>query len=208
VLAFGQRTHADGITWLPRAGVAWLGETWAAVGADDDHPWTREAAAGPPEFEPASERPSNVVNLADVDAVERDGPTVGRRVRDLGRAAGSKRTGLRHSEVLAGKLNAPPHCHSAEEEIFVVLEGDGELLLWEEGGIVEHPVRAGSVVARPAGTGVAHALRAGDGGMRLLAYGTREPNDICLYPRSGKVMIRGVGLVGRLEPLDYWEGEE
>ena len=42
-------SYAPGITWLPRAGVAWLGETWAPVGAEDDHPWTREAAAGPPE---------------------------------------------------------------------------------------------------------------------------------------------------------------
>ena len=48
VLAFGQRMLANGITWLPRAGVAWLGETWAPVGAEEDHPWTREAAAGPP----------------------------------------------------------------------------------------------------------------------------------------------------------------
>jgi uncharacterized cupin superfamily protein len=44
--------------------------------------------------------------------------------------------------------------------------------------------------------------------MSVLAYGTRDPNDICFYPRSGKVMIRGVGLVGRLERLDYWEGED
>ena len=50
-------------------------------------------------------------------------------------------------------LSMPPHCHSLEEEIFVVLEGDGHLLLWEEDGVEEHEVRAGSVVVRPAGTG-------------------------------------------------------
>jgi uncharacterized cupin superfamily protein len=208
VLAFGERTLAPGITWLPRAGVAWLGETWAPVGAEDDHPWTREAAAGPPEFRLVPERPSNVVAAGDVEEVERDGPTVGRRIRDLGRAAGSKQTGLRRSEVLPGKLNAPPHCHSAEEEIFVVLAGDGEVLLWESGGVVEHPVRAGAVVVRPAGSGVAHAFRGGAGGLTLLMYGTRAPNDICFYPRSGKVLLSGVGVVGRLDPLDYWEGED
>ena len=32
--------------------------------------------------------------------------------------------------------------------------------------------------------------------MTLLMYGTREPSDVCYYPRSGKVyFIRGVGLV-------------
>jgi uncharacterized cupin superfamily protein len=207
VLAFGQRSSAAGITWLPRAGIAWLGETWGRVGAEEDHPWAREVGAGPPEFRLVSERPANIVNVAEVEAVERDGATVGRRVRDLGRAAGSKQTGLRVSEVLPGKLNVPPHCHSAEEEIFVALEGDGALLLWED-DVVEHSVRAGSVVVRPAGTGIPHAFRGGEGGLTLLMYGTRDPNDICFYPRSGKVMLRGVGLVGRIEPLDYWDGEE
>ena len=209
VLAFGQRTYAGGVTWLPRAGVAWLGETWAPVGAEEDHPWAREAAAGPAEIAETSTRPSTVVNVDDVEPVERNGATVGRRVRNLGRAAGSLRTGLRLSEVLPGKLNAPPHCHSAEEEIFIVLEGDGDLLLWEENGIVEHPVRTGSVVARLAGTGVAHAFRAGAPGMTVLMYGTRDPNDICYYPRSGKVFFTGLGVIARLgERLDYWDGED
>jgi uncharacterized cupin superfamily protein len=208
VLAFGQRALA-GATWLPRAGVAWLGETWAPVGAEEDHPWTREVAAGPPEYETAPERPANIVNVDDVKAVERDGATVGRRVRNLGDAARSQRTGLRLGEVLPGKLNSPPHCHSAEEEIFVVLDGDGFLLLWERDGVAEHPVRRGSVVVRPAGTGVAHSFRAGAGGLTLLMYGTRDPNDSCYYPRSGKVFFSGLGVVARLgDRLDYWDGED
>ena len=209
VLAFGQRIPAAGATWLPRAGVAWLGETWAPVGAEEDHPWTREAAAGPVEIGELSARPSNIVNASEVELSERDGATVGRRVRDLGRAAGSVRTGARLSEVKPGKLAAPPHCHSAEEEIFVVLAGAGDLLLWEAEGVAEHPVRAGSVVARPAGTGVAHAFRASDEGMTVLMYGTRDPNDACYYPRSGKVYFTGLGLIARLgEPLEYWDGED
>ena len=209
VLAFGQRTFANGITWLPRAGVAWLGETWAPVGAEEDHPWTREAAAGPPEVAELSPRPSSIVHISDLEPVERDGATVGRRVRYPGREAGSVRTGIRHAEVFPGKLNAPPHCHAAEEEIFVVLEGDGHLLLWEADGVAEHPVRSGSVVARPAGTGVAHAFRGGEHGMTLLMYGTRDPREVCYYPRSGKVFFIGLGLIARLgEQLDYWDGED
>jgi uncharacterized cupin superfamily protein len=209
VLAFGQRIHAAGVTWLPRAGVAWLGETWGPVGAEEDHPWKREVEAGPPEFDEPDERPENLVHSDDVEPLERDGATVGRRIRNLALEAGSQRTGLRLSEVLPGKLNAAPHCHSAEEEIFVVLNGEGALLLWEADGVAEHPVRRGSVVARQPGTGVAHAFRAGDAGLTLLMYGTKDPNDICFYPRSGKVMFRGVGVIARLgEPLDYWDGED
>jgi uncharacterized cupin superfamily protein len=209
VIAFGQRTYAPGITWLPRAGVAWLGETWAPVGAEDDHPWTREAAAGPPEIAELSPRPANIVNVADVEPVEHESTTLGRRTRYLSREAGSVRTGLRHLGVLPGKLNAPPHCHSAEEEIFVVLDGEGHLLLWEEDGVEEHPVHAGSIVCRPPGTGVAHAFRGGDDGMSLLTYGTRDPNDMCFYPRSRKLYIRGLGLITRVgEQLDYLDGED
>ena len=56
-------------------------------------------------------------------------------------------------------------------------------------------------------TRVGHAFRAGADGMKLLAYGTREPNDIAWYPRSKKVYFRGVGLMTRLPELDYWDGE-
>jgi uncharacterized cupin superfamily protein len=152
------------------------------------------------------------VNVEDVEAHAREGATVARSVRDLGRAAGSYKTGLQLFDVPAGKLNNPPHCHSAEEEIFVVLDGAGTLELWPHlrrgGEHEEHPVRRGSVVARPGGTGRAHAFRAGDAGLSLLAYGTRDPRDVTYYPRSGKLNIRGVGLIGRLEVLDYWDGED
>jgi uncharacterized cupin superfamily protein len=201
VLALGQRV-GDDACHLPRASVSWLGVSWVAAGGD--HPWQREAAAGPPELPPASERPPRIVRTAEVEPVSRSGATVSRRRRDLGRAAGSRTTGIALYEVEAGKLAVPPHCHSAEEELFVLLEGEGELLLGDE----VHAVRRGHVVARPPGTGVAHAFRAGPCGLALLAYGTREPNDICFYPRSGKISFRGVGVVGRIEPLDYWQGED
>jgi uncharacterized cupin superfamily protein len=136
--------------------------------------------------------------------------------RDLGRAAGSERTGIKHVTVAPGQLSAPPHCHSGEEEIFVVLEGSGTLELFasprgSQGYATEpssHPVRAGSTVARPAATRVPHAFRAGPDGLTLLAYGTRDPDDIAFYPRSNKVYLRGVGVIARLEQLDYWDGED
>jgi len=51
-------------------------------------------------------------------------------------------------------------------------------------------------------------VRAGEEGMTLLAFGTSDPNDICYYPRSGKISFRGVGVIGRLEQVDYWDGED
>ena len=116
---------------------------------------------------------------------------------------GSVKIGVGHLVVEPGKLSSPPHCHAAEEELFVVLAGGGTLLLDDD----EHAVRPGSVVARPPATRVAHAFRAGDEGLTLLAFGTREPNDVAYYPRSGKVSLRGIGVRFRVDRLDYWDGE-
>jgi len=211
VLAFGQR-HYPANTLLPRAGVSWLGPTWVLEGAPEDHPWKREAAVGPPTWTELSARPERIVNVAEVATSERLHGDVRSTMRRLGDAAGSERTGLSHYVVQPGQLMNPPHVHAAEEEIFVVLEGSGSLLLYPSaragGEIEELPVRAGCTIARPAGTQRAHALRAGDDGLTLLAFGTRDPNDIVYYPRSGKISFRGVGVIGRIEQVDYWDGED
>jgi uncharacterized cupin superfamily protein len=210
VLIVGMRVYDEAAT-LPRAGAGWFGAGWVRLGGEEDHPWTREAAVGPPEVAEPSPRPETIVNVADVEPAERITETIGRRQRDLGRAAGSHDSGLRVCEVLPAKLNTAPHCHSAEEEIFVVLEGDGTLLLWGRGAgrepTEQHELRAGHVVSRRAGTGIAHAFRGGADGLTMLMYGTRDPRDVCYYPRSNKVFLRGVGVIARLERVDYWDGE-
>jgi uncharacterized cupin superfamily protein len=43
--------------------------------------------------------------------------------------------------------------------------------------------------------------------MTFLVYGTRRANDVCYYPRSNKIYWRGLGLIARLEPLAYDDGE-
>ena len=203
VLAFGQRL-AHGNTVLPRARVAWMSPAFVdVVPIGDDHPFKREAAAGEPEIGEVLERPPSIVNVEDVREVEREHSGSLFLERDLGRAAGSVRTGLSRVTIPAGRMGWPPHCHSAEEEIFVVLDGEGTLVLDDE----ESAVRAGHVVARPPATGVSHSFRAGGSPLTYLAYGTREPNDIAYYPRSNKVSFRGVGVMGRIEQLEYWEGE-
>ena len=204
VLAFGHRVR-HGNTVLPRAGVAWMYPAYLDVTLvrPGQSPFQREAEAGEPEVGEPGERPASIVNVDDVEPVERERSASLFVERDLGRRVGSVRTGVSHLTIPAGREGWPPHCHSAEEEIFVVLAGEGTLLLGDD----EHPLRPGHLVGRPPGTGVAHSFRAGASDLVYLAYGTREPNDIAYYPRSGKVSLRGVGVIGRLEPLGYWDGE-
>ena len=147
---------------------------------------------------------ATIVALDDVPAEDfTGGATSSPRAATSATRSGRARTGIGHLTVAPGAAQRPPHCHAAEEELFVVLDGDGTLLLGDD----EHPVRAGSVVARPPGTGVAHTFRAGDGGLTLLSFGTREPNDIAYYPRSGKVALRGIKARFFITQVEYWDGE-
>jgi uncharacterized cupin superfamily protein len=118
------------------------------------------------------------------------------------------RTGLRHAVLPPLKYTCPPHWHSAEHELFVILEGGGRLLLYDNAGGVkeQHPLRAGHVVSRRGGSGVAHMFQAGEGGMTMLLYGQRIPNETTFYPRSKKAWVGQVMV--RFETVgDYWDGE-
>jgi uncharacterized cupin superfamily protein len=200
VLAFGVGPE-PALAYFPRLDAMRVGP--AIVDVDDRHQWDLEGALPDPDLPAPSARPKRIVNVDEVEPESQAHGDVADTWRGLGRVAGSVRAGLNHDVVAPDKLNCPPHCHSAEEELFVVLDGEGSCLL----GTEEHRVRRGHVVARPAGTRVAHAFRGGDAELTLLAYGTREPSDIAYYPRSNKVNFRGIGLVTRLERLDYWDGE-
>ena len=201
VLAYASGS-ATQLTLLPRANVAWVGARW--LPQDAPHPFTAEPPLAAGELPAVAPRPSTIVALDDVEPSLQDRGPVHRTRRDLGRAAGSRLSGLQHVSVTPGRRSSVRHCHSHDDELFVVLEGSGTLLLGDEC----HPVRPGSVVARPPGTGVVHSFEAGGEGLVLLAYGTREPADACWYPDSRKISSRGLGVIYRVEPLDYWDGEE
>lgn len=196
VFASGGATH---LTYLPR-----VGATFASGLPLDGGPsaFDREDAAGPLEVPEPRPRPPHVVALADAEHVREDEPGYRGDEHKLSHGAGARRSGLRHVVLEAGELSCPPHWHTGEEECFLVLDGHGEALLGDD---EPRAVRPGSLLLRPPASGVAHALRAGDGGLTYLAYGTQVPTDLCYYPRSRK--LNAWGLLFRIEPLDYWDGE-
>ncbi len=201
VLAFaeGSRTH---MTFLPRANAWWMGPRW--MPSDGPDPFTLEGALGPLELPAApSPRPASIRNL---DELPLEALVHGRyawHMHDLGRGTGSVTSGLRHDRLEEGQWTAPNHWHSAEEELFVILDGVGEVELGHD----RYPLRAGSIVARPPASGVEHALVAGPGGMTYLVYGTRRPHDVCHYPRTSKLGFKG-GRRVRVVEVGYWDGEE
>ena len=157
------------------------------------------------------ERPANILNVDEVELERWRGATTA----PLATRERSDQAGFHWERLDPGTRGSVPHCHSEEEEIFVILEGEGTLHLWPSPSYAsgtgvereEIPIRAGHVVARPPATRVSHWFRAGANGLTMLIYGTRKPNDMCFYPRSNKIAWRGLGVIGRIEALEYDDGE-
>ena len=205
-LVFGTN-HPVELSWLPRSRAIRTGWPW--VEGRDDDPWDVEAQAEPLVFREPDEPATNIVHFDDapLESDERGSE------RALAAAAGSSQAGLHWLHLEPKRRGPPPHCHSEEEEVFVLLEGEATLELWPAPRTLrgeqreDIAVRAGHVVARPPATRVGHAFEAGPNGVTMLVYGTRKGNDIVYYPRSQKLFWRGVGLIGRVEPLEYFDGE-
>lgn len=72
--------------------------------------------------------PKPLINLADVqfDDVEDNGFYTSRRAM-FSASIGARQLGYNLTELPPGKAQCPFHAHRAEEEVFVVLEGEGEL---------------------------------------------------------------------------------
>jgi uncharacterized cupin superfamily protein len=201
VLAFGPRIDIE-IVHLPRPGVVRMGGV-ATLPAQTRHQWVFEAEAGPVERAEPGERPPNVVRVLDLPSRTQVRPGWETTQRRVGDHVGTVTTGMSYLELAPSAKSFPFHCHSAVEELFVVLDGTGFVRLGDE----RHALRPGHVVSRPPGTGVAHQFIAGDAGLTVLAYSDVEPGDIAFYPDSNKVKFNGLGVVMRVEPVDYWDGE-
>jgi uncharacterized cupin superfamily protein len=201
-LVFGTR-HPTEFGWLPRSHSVRLGRPWVEGRVDD--PWDIEATVEPLAVGEPAPRPPNILN---VDEVEHESWEDAVTTAPLATRERSDLAGLHWERLAPGRRGSIPHCHSAEEEVFVILEGTATLELWpREGDVEETPLRAGHVVSRPAGTRISHSFRAGPDGVTMLIYGTRDVNDICWYPRSQKIFWRGIGVIGRIEQLEYFDGE-
>ncbi len=117
-------------------------------------------------------------------------------------------------DILApGKVSCPYHSHYAEEEMFVILEGEGTLRV--AGEMI--PVRAGDVIDIPPGPEYPHQIiNTSSAPLRYLSISTQKSPEVCEYPDSGKYavltrdqrgLVAGVRLHRAESGLDYWDGE-
>jgi uncharacterized cupin superfamily protein len=129
-----------------------------------------------------------LMNLDEVafDDVEDNGLYTSRRGQ-ISTHIGAKNLAYNLTVLPPGKAQCPFHCHRGEEEMFFILEGEGELRFGGE----RYPIRKHDVIAcPPGGPEVAHQIiNTGTTTMRYLALSTLAEIDVCEYPDSQKVLI-------------------
>jgi uncharacterized cupin superfamily protein len=136
-----------------------------------------------------------------------EGERFGGRDLPLSDLAGAQQIGVNITVVPPGRQSAPFHWHAREEEHFYVLRGRCILRTGE----TRHEVREGHYGCFPAGTRVGHAFEnpfAEE--CHVLVIGNRLPDEICVYPDSGKLKVRAraiESLMPLAPSLDYWAGE-
>jgi len=156
-----------------------------------------------------------IMNLDDVefDDVEENGIYTSKR-GSIGRLIGAKKLGYNLTVVPPGKVQCPFHCHHGEEEMFLVIEGEGELRFGDQ----RYPIRAHDVIACPqGGPEVAHQIiNTGKTDLRYLALSNLVDIEVCEYPDSGKVSLvtgrrdePGLRKMFRAETsVDYYDREK
>ena len=132
--------------------------------------------------------PKPFVNLEDVEFtdIESNGYYTSRRAQ-FSEAIGARKLGYNLTVLPPGKAQCPFHSHRGEEEMFLILDGVGELRF----GAQRYPIRKHDVIACPTGGAeVAHQIiNTGDTDLRYLALSNRADIDVCEYPDSDKVLI-------------------
>jgi len=131
---------------------------------------------------------------------------------------GAQKLGYNLTIVPPGKRAFPRHSHRVNEEMFFIIEGEGELIV----GTERHAVKRGDVIAcPPGGPETAHQIRntSPSAELKYLAISTKLSPEVVDYPDSNKTGIyaefpgpdgkpQGVRFLARTgASLDYWEGE-
>lgn len=165
-----------------------------------------ESTPQPPSAQELRERLVRNVGDASLERQHRE-PMYDTRCGGVTNGRVAKKLGAGYDELEPGKRACPYHYHLAQEEMFVILEGEGTLRV--AGQMV--PVRQGDVVTIPPGPEYPHQfINTSDKLLKYLSISTLERPEICVYPDSKKVAAFHFGVKALQREgtqLDYWDGE-
>ena len=119
---------------------------------------------------------------------------------------GAMELGFHVEILLSEKYSCPYHFHHAEEELFLILEGEATLRQNNEFRVVKE----GDLIFFKTGQEFAHQFyNHTDRDCRLLILSSKNKFDVCEYPDSDKILVRNVKkLFLRSQEVPYMNGEE
>ena len=156
-----------------------------------------------------------IVNLADAKlGPVGNGQKFAGQFASLGGGIGAKKLGVSLAVLGPGKRAFPKHAHHVNEEMMFILEGQGTYHCGTESA----PIKAGDLIAAPAGDGsTAHQIEnTSDAVLRYLTFSTKLEPEVVEYPDSGKFGVSSyagqdkarIRFLGRLASnVDYYDGE-
>jgi uncharacterized cupin superfamily protein len=100
-------------------------------------------------------------------------------------------------------VNHPYHSHSAQWEFYMVVSGRGQVRT--PGGTTE--VREGDCLVHPPGE-AHHLINTGAVDLIYYVIADNPPSDVCHYPDSNKLGVPGQPKLVRVQPAEYYDGEE
>ncbi len=111
-------------------------------------------------------------------------------ITDIGRAVGSKTTGLVIQRIKPGFCSSQKHRHIFQEEILIVMDGAGIL----HHGDSPVNVNSGDCFCYLPGDQEAHMFEnTGRQDLVIWAFGDRLPHEVCVYPDQGVAFVEGLG---------------
>jgi uncharacterized cupin superfamily protein len=160
-----------------------------------------------------------IMNIAELEFSENShGDRFQSKIGSIGQRIGAQKLGYNLTCVPPGKRAFPFHTHRLNEEMFFVLEGEGEVRIGPE----RYAIRKGDVIACPPGPAQnAHQIiNTGTEELRYLSVSTKQSPEVVEYPDSGKFGViaefpaapgekpERFRFVGRASlQLDYFDGE-
>jgi uncharacterized cupin superfamily protein len=163
----------------------------------------------------------HIVNLDELELrTWRNGKRFEGQMGEIGLRLGTRQLGCNLTVVPAGKRAFPMHNHHVNEELFLILEGEGEIRFGDE----RFDLRAGDVVScLTGGPETAHQIinTMPEGDLKYFAVSTDRYPDVVEYPDSEKTLVHhewqsADGKTSVLRRImsrdeghtDYWQGED
>ena len=150
--------------------------------------------------------PLRKLNIRDVTPFDYSfEPPIAARMADLGRALGSASIGLTIQTVRPGQHSSRRHRHIFQEEILIVMSGNGMLHHGDE----RVAVGPGDTICYLPGDCEPHTFEnTGGADLVVWAFGNRFPYEVCVYPDQGIAFVEGLGAeipLDRLVASDWTE---